>query len=168
MPLTSAVVPLVEEGSSQPAAPLSSEATKTLMPCAAACCQSEFQNWFPARPIADSQLPKLTLTIGARFWFTTYCADSETPSVVALDFDTTTWINAFGAIAPDHSVSNSTSPCSSVESTPGSEPLTMTVGSFTPRPRLVRNAETSAIFRLLRATIAIDSPNPFVELPYSG
>src|SRR5690349_8536587 len=55
---------------SHPAAPLSPEATITLIPWAAACCQSPLKNAFSAAPRSDSQAPKLTLITGARSWST--------------------------------------------------------------------------------------------------
>ena len=66
-PLTPAAwVALGADALSHPAAPLSPDDTSTVMPCAAACCHSDFQKLFPETPIAASQPPKLRLTTGAR------------------------------------------------------------------------------------------------------
>src|ERR1035441_6489411 len=106
-------------GLSHPAAPLSPEATNTLMPCAAACCQRLFQNRFPEVPMAASHKPKLELMTGARLWLTIYCAESSAPSVELVDAESTNWMEAFLATAPDHSTSNSASVCSLEETVAG-------------------------------------------------
>jgi hypothetical protein len=144
------------EAESQPAAPLSPEETKTVMPSAAACCHKLFRKPFPEDPSAASHKPKLVLMTGARLWFTMYCADRSTPSLEFVDFDTTNLMVAFFAIAPDHSTSRSASVSSPELKIPGSLPLRMICGSFTGRPKNVLNWRTSASLMLERPTIAMD------------
>src|SRR5262244_1513073 len=148
-------------GSSQPAAPSSPEDTKTLMPCAAACCQRLLKNWFSCVPRSFSHCPKLTLMIGARLLSTINIADKSTPSLVRVEELTTTSMLAAGATAPDHSASRMAS-ISSPGTGPGSWPLKTRVVLFGARPKVCRNVETSMRRKLLRATIAIVCPAPLI------
>src|ERR1700694_634679 len=98
--------------------------------------------------------------------FTIYCAERATPSVDPVEADATYLMAAFFATAPDHSTSNSASISSSRVVKPGSVPLTITVGSFGGRPKLLRNACTSVRLKVHRPTMAIDRPLPSMELEY--
>src|SRR5215470_4591912 len=131
-------------GSSQPAEPLSPEETETVIPSAAACCQSAFKNEFPAAPCPASHCPKLSLMTGATLLSTINSAEASTPSTpsVCSDSDTTSFIVAPGATAPDHSTSRSASP-SSPETNPGSAPFKIITGSFAGNPNIVRKSRTS-------------------------
>src|SRR5437660_10419475 len=97
------------DAESHPAAPLSPDETKTVIPCAAACCHKLFKNAFPEEPSEASHNPKLVLITAARLWFTMYCAERSTPSLEFVDFDTTNLMVACGATAPDHPTSSSPS-----------------------------------------------------------
>src|SRR5258707_9636448 len=118
--------------------------------------------------MASSQLPKLRLITGARLWLTIYCAESVTPSVVLVEPETTRLTAAPFATAPDHSTSSMASPCSPVETIPGSGPFKTIVGLLRGRPNLLRNVCTSERWIFVRPTIAIDWPDPLIELAYSG
>ncbi len=152
------------EAESQPAAPLSPEETKTVMPSAAACCHRLLRKLFPEEPSAASHRPKLVLITGARLWLTMYCADRSTPSLEFVDFDTTNLMVALLATAPDHSTSRSASVSSFALQMPGSVPLTMIWGSLAGRPKNVLNWRTSAMLMLERATMATDWPLPLIGL----
>src|SRR5450432_3404456 len=130
-------------GISQPAAPLSPADTRTVIPCAAACCQRLLKNAFSAAPRKASQAPKLTVIMGARLLSIMYADERSTPSVVAVEALTTTSIFAFGAIAPAHSVSSEASTESPEPLKPGSGPSTIIVGSFAGRPKMLRKICTS-------------------------
>src|SRR5579872_3124065 len=147
---------------SHPAAPVSPDETKALIPCAAACSHTASQNEFPPVPSACSQLPKLTFMIGARFSSTIKLAPSSIGSVVRLPPLTTTSIVALGATAPDHSVSRvASAPTPNWVSTPGSGPFKMMLGGLTGNPKRFRKIATSSIpvvaivLMLLAATMAI-------------
>ena len=158
------IVDVLEEGESHPAAPLSPAATNTLIPSAAACCQREFQNWVPEVPEEASHKPKLVVTIGATLLLTMYCAESVTPSLDAVDAETTNFTAALGAGTPAHSASRVASVCSPPLTTPGLEPFMMTVGLFAGSPKALRKDWTSARLILLRATTATLAPVPFTLL----
>src|SRR6516165_4368077 len=84
--------------------------------------------------MACSHSPKLKLITGARLWFTMYCEESATPSLLLVDADTTNFTEALRAAAPAHSTSSVVSPCSPPDITPGSVPFTITVGLLAARP----------------------------------
>src|SRR5579862_7383072 len=151
------------EEESHPAAPLSPEETKTVMPSTAACSQRLLRKVLPAEPSHASQRPKLVLMTGARFLSTIYCAERSTPSVVLVDLETTNLIVAFRAIAPDHSTSRSASVSSFSSNMPGSGPLRITCGLLAGKPKDERNCMTSLKWILERATIAMDWPLPLAD-----
>src|SRR5271166_7130840 len=95
-----------------------------------------------------------------------YCEESAMPSLVFVDADTTNWIDALGAVAPDHSTSSVASVCSLEESTPGFVPFTITVGVFAGNPNWLRKLWTSERFRLLRPATATDWPVPSIDCVY--
>src|SRR5947209_6422584 len=157
-----------ELGPSHPAAPLSPEDTKAVMPWAAACAHNELQKLFPVAPNAASHSPKLVLITLARLLFTMYCAERSTPSVEVVEAETTNSMVAFFATAPDHSTSRSASVSSFPPRSPGSVPFTRTTGSFTGRPKKLRKNCTSATLMLVRPTMATVCPVPSIPLAYSG
>src|SRR4029077_6037988 len=136
--------------------PVSPEETRTVMPCAAACCHRLLRKLFPEEPSHASQRTKLVLMTGARLWLTIYCAERSTPSLELVDFETTNLIVAFLATAPDHSTSRSASVSSPELKIPGSAPLTMICGSLAGRPNILRNWRTSAILMFERPTMQMD------------
>src|SRR5580658_935582 len=92
---------LAESKLSHPAEPPSPAETNALMPSAAACSHTAFQNWFPAVPRCSSHCPKLMLEIEAMLWSAKYCAESAMPSVVFVLEETIILIVAALATAPD-------------------------------------------------------------------
>ena len=88
--------------------------------------------------------------------------------MVLVDADSTNWMEAFLATAPDHSTSNSASVCSSEETIPGLDPFRTTVGAFTGSPKVERKLLTSEAAKLVRPTMAMDCPVPSMELLYSA
>src|SRR5580658_7185983 len=97
-----------------------------------------------------------------------YCAERSAPSVVLVDADSTNWMGALMATAPDHSTSSSASVCSLEETMPGLGPLRTTVGLLAGSPNVLRKFVTSAMEKLVRPTMAMDSPAPFTELAYNA
>src|SRR5271166_4000226 len=91
-----------------------------------------------------------------------YSADKSTPCEAEVDADSTYLIVAPGATAPDHCVSRSASPSSSVEVSPGSSPLyTMLFASnVAGNPNTLRNCCTSLTTRFVSPTIATVCPLP--------
>src|SRR5277367_2669349 len=96
-----------------------------------------------------------------------YCAERSTPSEVAVEAATTKFTLAPGATAPDHSTSSVDSSWSP-ETNPGLAPSRMTVGWLTARPEVERKLLTSVRLILLRPTMAIDVPEPFLPAVYCG
>src|SRR5271170_6332522 len=96
-----------------------------------------------------------------------YCEDSVTPSLELVDADTTNWMAAFGAVAPDHSTSSVASACSLEETMPGLAPFRITVGLFAGKPNWLRKLSTSERFKLLRPATATDCPVPSIDCVYS-
>src|ERR1019366_9957853 len=92
--------------------------------------------------MAASHKPKLELMTGARLWLTIYCAESSAPSVELVDAESTNWMEAFLATAPDHSTSNSASVCSLEETMPGFGPFSTIVGVLAGSPKGERQFDT--------------------------
>src|ERR1039458_9132172 len=100
--------------------------------------------------MAPSHKPNRELMTGARLWLTIYCAESSAPSVELVDAESTNWMEAFLATAPDHSTSNSASVCSLEETMPGFCPFRTIVGVLAGSPKVERKFDTSAIGKLVR------------------
>src|ERR1700685_956869 len=152
---------------SHPAEPPSPADTNALMPSAAACSHTAFQNWFPAVPRCSSHCPKLMLEIEAMLWSAKYCAESAMPSVVFVLEETIILIVAPLATAPDQ-VTSITASGSISGSIPGSGPTRTTSGSFTGRLKSARKLCMSDTLMFDSWMMAIVSPRPSIPVFHKG
>src|SRR4029077_19301038 len=89
-------------GFSQSAAPESPVETRKVKSCIMACLQRLLKNWFVAVPSADSQLPKLSLRMGATLFCTANWAAISKPRLAFVFAAMTKSMVAFLATAPAH------------------------------------------------------------------
>src|SRR5271168_5433572 len=96
------------------------------MPCAAACSAKLEIPAASSLVASPSQVPKLSLMTSAKLLSMMYNSDKSTPSVVMVDWETTSATHAVGATDPAQVVSKTASLSSSPPRSPGSGPFRMT------------------------------------------